>query len=287
MTRTLSECAEALPLGPIEVVYDSQTVDIDVVRVTVSADRVWIYLRYEQDPNLIAYALDPDEFEVNGGSSTRENVPVSVWADEALRHVLYVVSASLIETRRSKTGDAIEIVLSETSDPRFGTGFVRGTEGAKTWTELKQFAIQPPDLLSRWRASGDLVAWHYFRILDDRLLPIMGHAAARWLTVHVASLDYLELDPDLPPSFRLLAIAEVVREAVAQGAHSIVSTLEVPELEILGFHDVNGVSQAEGSLTKIDYSAVEDIIQSAARWRPSERLQAIIEKAHDDAYLLG
>ncbi len=247
-----------------------------------------VTLAWRHYPHKLAHALDLDAVLIWGGDLPRLEATVEMWAQEAWEQLAWLPYWSLLETRRTPLGAAVEIVVTEELDPRFLASH-RMADDAPSWREAAEFSWPsvPPEPIAAWRTDGSLIAWSLVNLEHRYPLPDIGNAATRWRAEGVADLAYLETAPDLPMTARLVLAADAMLTAAGEGAHMIVSDLDLPELAMLGFVRVNGAFQVDTKFLDINYSAIADLASSTSDWRYPDHLQDAITEASSRTYFAG
>jgi hypothetical protein len=247
-----------------------------------------VTLAWRRHPHSLAHALDLDAVLIWGGDLPRLEATVEMWAEEAWEDLAWLPYLSLLETRRTPLGDAVEIVVTEELDPRFHAGH-RMADDTTSWREAAELAWPsvPPEPIAAWRTDGSLIAWSLVSLAHRYPLPDIGHAATRWRTDGVADLAYLETASDVPATARLVLAADALLTAAGEGAHTIVSDLDLPELAMLGFVRVDGTFHVDTKFLDIDYSAIADLVSATSDWRYPGHLQDAITEASSWTYFAG
>lgn len=247
-----------------------------------------VTLAWRQYPHTLAHALDLDAVLIWGGDLPRPEATVEMWAEEAWEELASIPHLSLLETRRRPRGDTVEIVVTEEIDPRFSSGH-RMASDTTSWREAAELSWPslPPEPIDAWRSDGSLIAWSIANLAHRYPLPDIGHAATRWRTDGVADLAYLETASGLPTTVRLALAADAVQTAAGEGARTVVSELDLPELAMLGFVRVDGVLQVDTKFLGIDYSAIAELVSSTSKWRYPDHIQDAIEEASRWKYFAG
>jgi len=287
---SLAEYAEALAhVRPDD--REPRSFDAGSTSITAIEPResdLLVTLAWRRYPHTLAHALDLDAVLIWGGDLPRLEATVEMWAEAAWEELEWVPYLSLLETRRTPLGEAVEIVVTEEADPRFHAGH-RMADDATSWREAAEFTWPsvPPGPIDAWRTDGSLIAWSFVNLAHRYPLPDIGHAATRWRADGVADLSYLETPPDLPPTARLVLAADAVLTAAGEGARTVVSDLDLPELAMLGFQRVDGVVQVDTTFLDIDHAAIGDLVSSTSDWEYPEHIQDAITEASGWTYFAG
>lgn len=247
-----------------------------------------VTLAWRQYPHTLAHALDLDAVLIMGGDLPRLEATVEMWAEEAWEELVWIPQLGLLETRRRPRGDTVEIVVTEEVDPRFFAGH-RMADDTTGWREAADLSWPsiPPAPIDAWRSDGSLIAWSIVNLAHRYPLPDIGHAATRWRAEGVADLAYLESASDLPTTARLVLAADAVQTAAGEGARTVVSDLDLPELAMLGFVRVDGDLQVDTKFLEIDYSTIADVVSSTSTWRYPDHIQDAINEASGWTYFAG
>lgn len=247
-----------------------------------------VTLEWRQYPHTLAHALDLDAVLIMGGDLPRLEATVEMWAAEAWEELAWIPHLSLLDTRRRPRGDTVEIVLTEETDPRFHAGH-RMANDTTSWRRAAEFSWPsiPPGPIDAWRTDGSLIAWSIANLEHRYPLPDIGHAATRWRTDGVADLAYLETAPGLPTIVRLVLAADAVLTAAGEGARTVVSDLDLPELALLGFVRSDGVLQIDTKFLDIDHPAIAELVASTSQWRYPDHIQDAIDEASQWTYFAG
>lgn len=290
MPRTVQDYAGAVPIGRVEEPdFLRRIADVNIRSVECRGDQVVATMLWNQYVHPMCFALLPQDVLLWGGDLPLEEATLEHWASEAVSDFVYGAELPLLSSRRTSNGHVIEVTEAEPIDLRYVGGHVTGAAGPSKWREISQYADPrvPPPVVEQWRSDGDLVSWHYVSLNHEHVLPVFGHGATRWVSEGVASFDYLNLSPGLPDTFGVLTIADAIHRAAAQGAHTIISTIEVPGIELLGFRNDDGALKIDNRFLDIDYDALADFVSETAGWTPPVYVQSAITCANNATYYAG
>lgn len=286
MERTLQDYAKAVPLGRITSSW-CDLPDASIESVTARDSRVVATVRWEKYRHPILSAMEPGD--VDAMDEPVDEVPLDLWADEAVLELTRNPSSPLWSSRRSAAGDAIEVVETAPWDPRFAVGRYLADAGYVLWPLTGTVANLPtlPASVEGWRRDGTLLSCHAVGVQHSHPLPPFGHAATRWVGDGVASVDFLELDPGLPDTFGLLAVADAVHTAAVRGAHTLRCTVDVPHLSLLGFQRSTDGWTVDDRFLDVDHAGIADIVAATSGWAPPPRVEDAIAEADARTYDAG
>jgi len=290
MSRTVQDYADALPLGPVvKPDYVRQIASVDIQHVESRGAHVVATMLWNRYPHPVSHAVLPEDVLLMGGNLPIEDAALDQWAEEAVVDLVWGAILPLMSSRRTWNGRAIELVAVEPLDPRYVSGHLLGTAAPSAWDEVAQYADPkvPPPAVEQWRDAGTLVSWHWVSVHHDRVLPVYGHGAARWVADGVASIDFLELSPGLPATFGLLTIADAAHLAAAEGAHTIVCTVDVPGIELLGFRSDDGLLTIDNRFPEIEYDDLEAFARLTDDWVAPDYIQSDISRTNRATYYAG
>ena len=290
MARTVEDYARAVPLGPVlEPAYLRGLVDVDIRDVTSRGPHVVATMRWNRYPHEVSHAVLPDDVAVQGGHVPNEEATLAEWAAEVVTDFARGADLPLISSRRTRNGQAIELTETEPVDPRYVGKHLLGSAPASEWQEVAQYAdpVVPPLVVDRLRSEGTLVSWHYVSLQNTHVLPVYGHGASRWVSDGVASVDLIDLHPDLPETSGVLTVAELAHRAAAEGADTIMCTVDVPGLELLGFRRDGATMQIDNRFLDIDYDGMSAFVLRTATWVPPVGMRQDITRADEATYFAG
>jgi len=290
MPWTVQDYTDAVPLGPVlKPDYVRQVASVNIQRVESRGDHVVATMLWNHYPHPVSHAVLPQDVTLMGGNLPIEDATVGEWADEAVVDFVWGANLPLMASRRTWNGHAVEITAVGARDPRYDGGHLPGTATPSVWREFAQHADPkvPPPVVERWRTAGTLISWHWVSVNHDRVLPVYGHGAARWVADGVASIDFLELSPGLPETFGLLTVADAAYRAAAEGAHSIVCTIDAPGIELLGFRRRDGRLTIDNRFLEINYAALEAFVTGTSNWVPPDYIQSDIRRTNRATYYAG
>ncbi|KAA1378775.1 hypothetical protein [Aeromicrobium fastidiosum] len=290
MSRTVEDYARAVPLGPVlEPAHLRRVVHVDIRDVTSRGPQVVATMQWNRYPHEVSHAVLPDDVAVQGGHVPNEEATLAEWAAEVVTDFAWGADLSLTSSRRTKNGRTIELTATEPVDPRYVGKHLLGSAAPSEWHEVARYAnpVVPPLVVDRWRSEGTLVSWHYVTLQNTRVLPAYGHGASRWVSDGVASVDLISLHPDLPETFGVLTVADLVHRAAAEGAHTIMCTVDVPGLELLGFRRDGATMQIDNRFLDIDYDALSAFVLRTDTWVPPTRIRQDIMRANRATYCAG
>jgi hypothetical protein len=288
--RTARDYADAIPLGPVADPHNMlDGAEVNIQRVEVRGPHVVATMQWEKYSHPVCHALLPEEILLWGGDLPIDEATLEHWVQEAVVNFACAAALPLMSSHRTWNGDSIELTEAEAIDRRYVGGYLRGTARPEQWREITQYADPrvPPPTVEQWKADGSLISWHYVTLEHNRVLPVYGHGAVRWVADGVASFDYLELSPGLPETFGLMTIADAVHRAAAEGAHTITSSLEVPGLELLGFRDGTSSLKIDNRFLDIDYDGLMSFVSRTSSWAPPVYVQKDIERTSRATYHAG
>lgn len=290
MPRTVQDYASAVPLGRVELPdYFRIAPDVTIQHVEARGDHVVATMLWDDYAHPVCHALLPEDVLLWGGDLPIDEASLDHWAKEAVVEFACAPELSLMESRRTSNGRVIELTEAEPMDPRYSGGHLMGTCETEEWQKLAQYAdpAVPPPTVQEWRANGTLLAWHYLSLQHDRVLPVFGHGAIRWVSDGVASFDYLELLPGLPETFGVLTVAEAIHRAASAGAHTIICTVDVPGIELLGFQGEESCWEIDNRFVDIDYGGLTTFVSQTSNWTPLIDIQNAITRADQATYYAG
>ncbi len=287
---TVEDYAAAVPRGPVlQPPHVREFFAVQIEQVEARGAHIVATMRWSSYPHPIRYAMLPDEVSVMGGYVSHEEATLDQWADEVGAELAWGATLPVLSSRRSWDGRAVEMTEAEPPDARFTGGHLLGTAPASAWREVAGFAdpAVPPPTVERWRADGTLASWHYVRLENRHVLPVYGHGAARWVADHVASIDHLEMKDGMPETFSLLTVAEAMHSAAGVGARTIICTVDVPGIELLGFRERGGVLQVDTRFLDVDHDGMAHLVRRTSAWTPPVDVQADIERTNRATYYAG
>lgn len=290
MPRTMQDYASAVPLGPVVGPdYVLGIADVNIQQVEVRGPYVVATMLWNEYAHPVCHALLPEDVLLWGGDLPLEEATLDHWAEEAVANFVWGAELPLMSSRRTWNGHSIELIDAEPIDPRYVGGHLCGTARPDEWHEIAQYADPkvPPSTVEQWKSEGSLISWHYVSLWHDRGLPVYGHGAARWVANGVASFDYLDLSPGLPETFGLLTIADAIHRAAAEGAHTIISSIDVPGVELLGFRNAGDSLEVNNRLLDIDYDGLATFVSRTSDWTPPVSVQSDIARADSATYYAG
>lgn len=290
MQRTVQDYASAVPLGPVADPNDMlQGAEVSIQQVEVRDDHVVATMLWEKYAHPVCHALLPEDVLLWGGDLPIEEATLDHWAEEAVVNFAWAAALPLTSSLRTWTGQAIELTEVEEIDPRYVGSHLRAAARPSAWREVAQYADSrmPPTGVEEWRSNGSLISWHTVSLTHKRVLPVYGNGAARWVAEGVASFDHLELSPGLPETFGLLTLADAVLCAAAEGAHTIISSIDVAGLQLLGFRNVGGSWEIDNRFLEIDYDGLATFASRTKDWTPPVFIQSDVERANRASYYAG
>jgi hypothetical protein len=289
--RTLQDYANTVPLGRVRVpdwgYYRFPPMTIESVESR--DDHVVATFLWEDYPHPVSIAILPEDALVMGGDIPAEEAALSEWAPEAVVAFARVAEMSLTSSRRVAHGSGIEVFEADEADPRYISGHISGTAPAAQWHEAASWADPqvPPATVEQWRQEASLISWHHVSLTHQHVLPVFGHAAVRWVGDGVASVDFLDLSPGLPETFGVLTVADAIQRAACAGARTIVCTVDVPRIELLGFRVNNGLLEVDNKFLDIDYGGLAKFVAITVDWTPPVYVQSAIERNNRTTYVTG
>lgn len=269
--------------------YFSIALDVTIQHVEARGDQVVATMLWNEFAHPVSHALRPDDVLLWGGDLPIEEASLAHWAEEAVVEFACAPELSLMESRRTSNGHVIELAEAEPLDSRYTGGHVLGTSEIDEWQKLAQYAdpVLPPPVVRQWRADGTLLSWHYLSLTHRHSLPVFGHGAIRWVSEGVASFDYLELLPGLPETFGVLTVAEAIHRAASTGADTIICTVDIPGIELLGFRGAKGRLEVDNRFLNIDYDGLTAFVSGTSNWTPPVDIQNAISQADQATYYAG
>ena len=288
---TLDDYAEALRVVRPNVGHwqEYRVGPMTITKVEARATDLLVTMQFRSYPHTVVHALDLDSVLLYGGDLPKEEASVEMWAEEALDHLVFLVrDGGLTSTRRRPFGDAVEIDETEEADHDFVAGHFRADDN-EAWRDAAQWAdpIIPPVPIETWREDNSLITWNTVHLEHQYPLPVIGHAATRWRSEGVADLAFLTVASGLPDIVPVLLAADAALAAAYEGANTVVSDLDRPELALLGFHEADGTWQVDTKFLDVDYAAIAELVSSIAHWQYPQHLRRAITEASKGTYFAG
>jgi hypothetical protein len=288
---TLEAYAEALRAARPEVERwrQDRVGPLTITNVEARSGDVLVTMQYRHYPHTLVHALNLDSVLLYGGDLPTEEAPVEMWAAEALDHLAFLVrDGGLTSTRRRAFGDAVEIDEPQEPSHDFVAGHFLADDYA-IWQDAAQWAdpLIPPRPIKAWRTDGSLITWNTVHLEHRYPLPVLGHAATRWRSDGVAELAFLTVATGLPDLVPIMLAADAALSAAFEGAHTVVSELDRPDLAMLGFREIAGAWHVDTRFLDVDHAAIGQRVSSVAHWDHPKHLRDAITEASKHQYFAG
>lgn len=226
-------------------------------------------------PHRLAYAIGPGG-EDSGDAKVEEP---GRWAADAVRWLQEQLDTGLIvRGARRRDGDIIELTEPGwTLDDRFYSDCIQ-SDG-----EADQYAWDAVDLLQAdgfdttavlaLRAAGTLISWGRASLNNRTGSPYVGQVAIATLDADTAQLVYCETRPDVPSSVKLDLCLVAAHQASWRGARRVLTDLDDPVLNVLGFRDRGNGREVDTTFLDINYASAAQLLDQTRRWRPSRDIR--------------
>lgn len=226
-------------------------------------------------PHRLAYAIGPHS-EYNDDAEVEEP---ERWADDALTWLQEQLGTGLVlRGARRRDGDIIE--LTEPGwlvDHRFYTDSIQpaGEPDRYAWDAIHLFQDDGFDTttVQALRSAGTLISWERSYLNNRTGSPYVGHAATATVDADTAELVYCDTRPDVPRTVTLDLCLAAVHQASWRGARRVLTSLDDPILDVLGFRDHGDGRELDTSFLDVDYASATWLLDQTRRWRPSRDIR--------------
>ncbi|WP_323097341.1 hypothetical protein [Intrasporangium sp. YIM S08009] len=238
--------------------------DATVVDVLARDDDVLVRFRWMAYPHDLAYALHRDS--AYAPFETAED-----WAGQATVELEEELGTGVVaRALRDQCDGFIELTSPDVpSDRRFTVDSVRPGDdlGWKAVRYVRRDGLDPSVATSR-RRDGTLLSWHRASVDDAVRSPYVGQCVVVGLDAETALLEQCVATPGTPGSVVLDLCRLAAHSASWHGARSVVTDLEHPALEILGFEHQGGRRVLDTRFLSVDHAAAARLVASEPDWRP-------------------
>ena len=169
---------------------------------------------------------------------------VDEWLESVRLGMSILVGTGLhYRARRKLVGDYIELREAGgwRDDPRFFLDVVDPDE-PQSWDRVALVAeasLDPAAAIAS-RDEGRLIGWVTAYEENPTTNPYVGHAVVSWTGDDTADLEHVEVTPGTPVTVLLGLVRRGAHLAGAAGALTVTTSLEAPELDLVGFRPADG-----------------------------------------------
>lgn len=246
----------------------TETVCCEILGVEARADDVLIKFRWMLYPYTLAYGIGRDP-----GYGPVEDP--EEWVADAVTRLGEELGTGLVAgASRQRGDDHIELVAPYWPvDERFYPDNSGSPDEAWEPATLERFerdGFDPTQAL-RLRDEGNLISWER-SYLNGRTTPYVGHTAVVRLSEEVAIIAFCEVAPDMPETLTLDLCLNAVHAASWAGATRVVTTIQGPVLDLLGFQTVGDQRSIETDLLNMDLCGAERLLDQTRKWRAPRHL---------------
>ncbi len=238
--------------------------EIGVRDVTAREDDVLVTFRWKRYPWLLAIGFGP-ESEYDEYPDT-----VDAWASDALTYLAELTGTGIVvgAARKIREGGVIELLERQAWDRRFYLSIV--PPDGEAWGALKFFERDGFDTtrVQELRASGDLISWNRVYVNNSTGSPYVGHAAVVRVSDTRAEIDFCETVPGLPVTVGLNLCEVLAHEAAWTGITEVVTDIDRPELDLLGFKPEGERRVLTTDFLAVDHAEIARLIASSDDWVP-------------------
>lgn len=255
-----------LPIGA--ALHVTSTADCTIVDIAARGQDVLVIFQWMAYPHLLGFAIGTDS--EYGDSPADWASDARVWLQEELGTGL-VVQAS-----RHQHDGIIELgARSWPNDRRFSASSA-GPDDPYAWRAIGFFERDGFDTTAvrELRTAGTLITWERVYVNNRHGGPYVGHAAAARIDADTARLVFLEAAPDVPATVALSLCLSAAHVASWHGAARIVTAVEHPVLDILGFQPIDGERQLTTDFLHRDAAAAERLLAESQSWRETRRIRS-------------
>jgi len=262
--------------------------NLTVLDVVARESDLLVTFRWREHPYRLVHALDPKNVMLEGGDLDLEDASPNYWAAEARDELDWVGKCDPLRSRRGAAGDAVEIIEHEPADDRFYTSHKSFSEVPDDWSFVSNGGGpgKPPPSVAEAERDGSLVGWHLVRMEHRYPLPYLGQVATRWEAPGVANVYFIEVTDDMPEILPYVLISSAMQFAASRGASKLVTEIDVPNLNLLGFHEVMSRWETDSRFLDVDSDAL-DALASRSEWTYPEPLKKAIKRASKTIYVAG
>lgn len=234
-----------------------------------------VTFRWMAYPHRLAHAIGPGS-EYSDDSEVEEP---DRWADDALTWLQEQLGTGLVmHGARRQDGDIIELTEPRwPSDNRFyaDTILPEGESDSYAWDAIDLFQDDGFDTttVQALRAAGTLISWERSYFNNRTGSPYVGHAAIATIDADTAELVYCDTRPDVPVTVTLDLCLAAAHEASWRGARRIVTGLDDPVLDVLGFRRLGDQRALDTSFLDVDHTSARRLLDQTRRWRPARAIR--------------
>lgn len=232
--------------------------DVTVVGVDARADDVLVRFRWLAYPHLLGCALGADG--PYGPVDT-----AAEWAADARIWLLEELGTGLV-ARGTRTSNADVIELSPPDWPRdrrfhlAGFGLDTGREDLAAGAR-DGFDVATPTLRER---EGTLLSWQRAFVDGPAGGPMVGHATASRVDAVTGRLDHCEVVTGAPDTVTLALCWAAVHAASWRGVRHVVTDLDHPVLDVLGFERDGRSRVVDTRFASMDHAAAARLVGTAS-----------------------
>ncbi|WP_157438924.1 hypothetical protein [Aestuariimicrobium kwangyangense] len=245
-----------------------------VLDISAREQQVLVTFSWMAYPHRLAHALGPH-------SEYRDDDAVvahpAEWAEDAATWLDEQLGTGLVfRAARQARGDALELVEPDWPfDSRFYVSSVDSLTGndGNGWTSLNTFDEQGFDtaMLRSLRADGSLISWERASVDDLHGSRWVGHAGVAAIDAETAGLVFCQTLSGVPDTVLLELCLGAAHQASWRGARRVVTDLEAPVLDVLGFRRTEHGRELDTRFLDVDHSAAARVLDESRDWSGGSR----------------
>lgn len=273
---SLEDLASAVrPRTSKRAIHNPNRYELTIVGADARDDDVLIRFWWKKYPYLLAMGVGPESDYDDTVESPAH------WAADAVTFVSVEMDTGRSATSRRIGGDVLELGSRDwPDDDRFyiQTNWASDPDEewwATDWTDVRA----DPTLPRSWRDDGSLISWEWSSVNNSCGTPLVGQSATRWVDDGVASLAFVDVEDAIPDSVRLDLALVSVHGAAAVGARTIVTDLDEPLLDILGFEYIGSRRVLDTRFLDVDIEAAQQVYGEGQGWREPTFVREAVRKA--------
>ena len=232
--------------------------DTTIVDVSARPDDVLVRFRWMDYPHVLAYALTPE-------CTYMPVETASDWAAQARLLLEEELGTGLVAraVRRPRDGFIELTAQNLPEDRRFYSDAV-GPGPDPAWEAVRYLERDGFDTtVPRARRSGGiLISWHRSCVNDEHGSPFVGHATITRVDPSTARLEQCETSAGTPETVALDLCLRAAHSASWTGVTTVVTDLDRPVLDIVGFETRSGRRELDTTFLSTDHAAATQLLES-------------------------